>query len=75
MKSKSMQCAIVVLSLFLSACGPSKEVMCEKIADYRSNLSTDTKEEVAERYIRCLNASDDYAKTQYKEIMTFEGKK
>jgi hypothetical protein len=73
MKSKAIQYAIVTLSLSLSACGPSKEVMCEKIADYRSQ-STDTKTEVAERYIRCLNAPDSYAKTQYKEIKTLENK-
>ena len=73
MKSKSMQWAIVILGSSLSGCGPSKEVMCEKIADYRSNPS-DTKAEVAERYIRCLNAPDSYAKTQYNEIKTLENK-
>lgn len=72
---KLMQWAILVLSSSLSGCGPSKEVMCEKIADYRSNPTTDTKAEVAERYIRCLNASNDYAKTQYKKIMTIEREK
>jgi hypothetical protein len=75
MKSKLIQYTIVILGLSLSACSPSKEVMCEKIADYRSNLSTDTKEEVAERYIRCLNAPDDYANKMYKEIMASEERK
>ena len=74
MKSRLIQYTIVALSLSLSACGPSKEVMCEKIADYRSKPA-DTKNEVAERYIRCMIAEDEYAKKMYKEIMTLEDKK
>ena len=68
MNSTALICTtIVTLGLLLSACGPSKETMCKKIADYRSQPS-DTSYDVAERYIKCLNAPDSYAKRMYKEI-------
>jgi hypothetical protein len=74
MKSKSIQYAMVILSLSLSACGPSKEVMCEKINENRS-IPNDTKADKEYRYVQCLNASDDYVKKLYKEIMTREKNK
>jgi len=67
MKSKWIQYSMVSLSLSLSACGPSKETMCEQIAKYRST-PTDEEWEASERYVRCLNAPNDYAKTMYKEM-------
>ncbi len=75
MKARYIQYSVVVaLSSSLSACGPSKEVMCEKIAANRSTPADSRTDEV-ERYVRCLNASDDYVKKLYKEIMTHEQNK
>ena len=67
MNSTALTCTIVTLGLLLSACGPSKETMCEKIANHRSQPS-DTSNVRMERYIKCLNAPGSYAKRMYKEI-------
>lgn len=74
MKAKYIQYAVVALSLSFSACGPSKEVMCDKINEHRSTPA-DTKADEQYRYVRCLNASNDDVKKLYKEIMTHEENK
>ena len=75
MKARYTQyAAVVALSSSFSACGPSKEVMCKTIAANRSTPADSRVDEV-ERYVRCLNASDDYVEKQYKEIMTREQNK
>lgn len=71
MRSKLIQCTIVTLGILLSACGPSKADMCEKITEDRSLPA----EEETYEYVKCLNASDDWVKKRYQEIKTTEGRK
>ena len=75
MNAKYIHYAVVVaLSSLLSACGPSKEVMCDKITANRlTPADSRTDEEVM--YVRCLNASDDYVKKLYKETVAREQNK
>lgn len=72
--TKYIQYAVLTaLGPLLAGCGPSKEAMCETIAAARSTPA-DTKADEAEKYLRCLNAPDDYVKQTYKELMAREKK-
>jgi hypothetical protein len=76
MKRKHIQFAValIVLGASASACGPSKEAMCERINASRSTPSR-TKADEEYDYARCLSADDAYVKKLYAELIEREKNK
>lgn len=73
MEARFIQYAVVVAISSLSACGPSKKAMCEKITAYRLTPA-DSKADETGMYIRCLAASDDAVRGAYKEVLAREAR-
>ena len=74
MNAKHIQyVVVVVLSLSLCACGPTKKAMCEKITASRLTPA-DSKADETDVYISCLAASDDAVRAAYKEVLSFEAR-
>ena len=49
--------------ILLTACGPSKETMCDRISH-----TADTANDQEERYIKCLNADREWVKKTYDDL-------
>src|SRR5690242_17421295 len=47
----------------LTACGPSKETMCDRIS-----RTADTPTDQEERYVKCLNADSEWVKKTYDDL-------
>jgi len=49
--------------ILLTACGPSKEAMCDRISQ-----TAETTTDQDERYVKCLNADSEWVKKTYDDL-------
>jgi hypothetical protein len=62
-RSLAVPTLAALFCILLTACGPSKETMCDRISQ-----TADTKNEQDERYIKCLNADREWVKKTYDDL-------